>query len=139
MTKTEMRELNRLTNAITQTMVSIAYTNYYRQKDNEPETVDDDVDTAFTAIEYSFPMFSCITDTVTRRCAKTEIYEALRSATTWCAFDKKIDPLNHIKSSITAESVMDDIINMNGEDDEDSVDFDTLIANDPEKYLESIK
>jgi hypothetical protein len=122
MTKSEMRELNRLTNAIKQTMVSIAYSNFNRQKRERTETVDDDIDTAFTAIQYSFPMFSSITDTVTRRCAKTEIYEALRQTTTWCNFDKRIDSLNYIQNLITAESVMDDIINMNGEDDEDETE-----------------
>jgi hypothetical protein len=119
MTKTEMRELNRLTNAIKQTMISIAYTNYNKQKDNLTETIEDDIDTAFNAIEYSFPMFQCITDTVTRRCAKSEIHEAVRQTITWCKFDKRIDPLNYIQNLIDAEGVMEDIIDMNGDEDED--------------------
>jgi hypothetical protein len=129
MTKTEMRELSRLSSAIKQTMISIAYSNYSNQCDNLPNTVGDDIDTAFTAIEYSFPMFQCISDTVTRRCAKTEIHEALVQTTTWCKFDKNIDPLTYIKSQITAGSVMEDIIDMNGDDEDDEeieLDFDTI-------------
>ena len=140
MTKSEMREFNRLTNAIKQTMVSIAYSNYQRQKRERPESIEDDVDTAFTAIQYSFPLFSSITDTVTRRCAKTEIYEAVAQTKKWCDFDKRIDPADYIKNLINAESVMEDIIDMNGDDDEDEdpSDLASMIANDPEKYLEKV-
>jgi hypothetical protein len=120
MTKTEMRELNRLTNAIKQTMVYVAYMNCSKVIfDNLEETIDDDIDNAFTGIEFSFPEYSCIGDTVTRNCAKSEIYQALEHCKTWRAFDPKFDISGYLKGSITGESVMEDIINMNGDDDEE--------------------
>ena len=131
MTKTELREFNRLTNAIKETMVHVAYMNADKIIfDNRECTVDTDIDNAFTGIEFSFPMFSCITDTVTRRCAKTEIFEALEHCKTWKKFDPKYDILGYLQSNITAASVIEDLINMNSEDDEDSeeieLDFDTV-------------
>lgn len=138
MTKTEMREFNRLTNAIKQTMIHVAYMNCSKIIfDNLECTVEDDIDNAFTGIEFSFPMFSCITDTVTRRCAKSEIYQAIEHCKTWRNFDKKFDILGYLQSSITASEVIDDLISMNSED-EDEIDLAELIMQDPEKYLEKI-
>lgn len=133
MTKTELREFNRLTNAIKQTMVHVAYMNASKIIfDNRECTVDEDIDNSFTGIEFSFPMFSCITDTVTRRCAKTEILEAIEHCKTWRKFDPKYDILGYLQSNITGQGVIEDLIDMNSEDDEEledeeiELDFDTV-------------
>jgi hypothetical protein len=111
MTKVQKRELARLTAAIKQTMVSICYQNL------DSDNIENDVDVAFTAIEHCFPEFDCITDTVTRRCAKTEIHDVLTAAQEMCKVNgNRRGVLEMIEQSITAESVMDDIIDMN--DDE---------------------
>ena len=113
-----MTKFSKLESAIKQTMVSICYSNL----DSEtPDNIEHDVDVAFTAIEYCFPEIECITDTVTRRCAKTEIHEVYQTAQEM----KKVNGnyrgvLEMIEQSITAESVMEDIIDMNTDDDEDS-------------------
>ena len=139
MTKTEMRELIRLTNAIKQTMVHVAYMNCSKIIfDNRECTVDEDIDNAFTGIEFSFPEYSCITDTVTRNCAKTEIYEAIEHCKTWRKFDPKYDILSYLESNITGASVMEDIINMNSDDEDDEDSLGDLIQKDPSKYLETV-
>lgn len=123
-----MTKFTKLEIAIKQTMIDICY----RNLDSEsPDNIENDVDVAFTAIEYCFPEIECITDTVTRRCAKTEIHEVYQTAQEM----KRVNGnyrgvLEMIEQSITAESVMEDIINMNTDDDEDSeeieLDFDTI-------------
>lgn len=119
-----MFDITKLQSAIKQTMISICY----RNLDSEtPDNIENDVDVAFTAIQYSFPEFQCIEDTVTRRCAKSEIYEVFRNAQEM----RKVNGnyrgvLELIEQSITAESVMDDIINMNTDDEEIELDFDTV-------------
>jgi hypothetical protein len=82
------------------------------------------------AISYCFTDFQSIEDTDTRRYAKTEIYEAIRSAQAWRKLDPKLDILGHIKANITGQSVIEDIINMNG-DDEDELDLDLDIDEQP--------
>ena len=124
-----MRDLIRLQTAIQQTMVSIAYMNSSNIFDGRPETIDNDVDVAFGAIANCFPDFTCIEDTVTRRLAKSEIYDTIRPLDNWRKIDPKYNVLAHIKSNITAGSVMEDIINMNSdevEDEEIDLDFDTV-------------
>ena len=120
MTKTEMREFNRLSTAIKEVMINIAYMNASKIiHDNLEDTIEEDVDTAFMAISYSFPMFESIEDTVTRRCAKSEIHEAIRTVQQWRKLDSNLDILAHLRNNITAESVLDDIINMNGSEDDE--------------------
>lgn len=110
-----MTKFSKLKSVIKQTMFSICY----RNLDSETmDNIENDVDIAFTAIQYSFPKIECITDTVTRRCAKTEIYEVYRAAQEM----RKVNGnyagvLEMIEESITAESVMEDIINMNTEEE----------------------
>jgi len=140
MTKTEMREFNRLTNAIKETMIHVAYMNCSKIIfDNRECTIEDDIDNAFTGIEYSFPEYNCITDTTTRNCAKSEIYAAIEHCKTWRAFDPKFDISSYLRSAITAASVMEDIIEMNADDEEEEGDnLSDLIMQNPEKYLETI-
>lgn len=120
-----MTDFSKLESAIKQTMISICYMNL----DSEtPDNIENDVDVAFTAIQYCFPDVECIEDTVTRRCAKSEIFEVFESAQEM----RKVNGnyagvLEMIEQSITAESVMEDIINMNTDDDEEiELDFDTV-------------
>lgn len=112
-----MLDTTKLESAIKHTMVSICY----RNLDSETvDNIENDVDIAFTAIEYSFPEFDCITDTVTRRCAKTEIYQVYRDAQEMRKTNGNYrGVLEMIQESITAESVMEDIINMNTDDQEE--------------------
>lgn len=115
-----MRELNRLTNAIKHTMVSIAYTNFIRiSRETGVDNVDNEVDIAFTAIEYSFPDFECITDTTTRNCAKIAINEVIESTISWIKLDSKIEALSFIQQNISIDEVIDDIIEMNGDEDQE--------------------
>lgn len=102
-------EFLRLQNAIKQTMISICYLNL-----DNPDNIENDVDVAFTAIEYSFPEFECISDTVTRNCAKFEIYEVYEAAQQMRKQNGNYKGvLEMIQESITAESVLEDIIQMN--------------------------
>lgn len=114
-----MTDFSKLESAIKNTMVSICYHNLSSET---PDNIENDVDVAFNAIQYSFPEFECIEDTVTRRCAKSEIFEVFRNAQEM----RKVNGnyrgvLEMIQESITAESVMEDIMNMNTEDDEEFV------------------
>lgn len=129
MTKTQIRQLKQLTVAVKQIMVSVAYLNADKIiHDNLEDTVDHDIDTAFMSISYCFPDFSTIDDTVTRRCAKTEIYLAIDDCKTMYKSDNKFNILDYLEKSIDAESVIDDV-KMMFEDDEDDeeieLDFDT--------------
>ncbi len=107
-----MTNFSKLESVIKQSMISICYRNL------DIDNIENDVDMAFTVIQYSFPEFECIEDTVTRRCAKSEIYEIVQQAQEM----KKINGnyrgvLEMIEQSITAESVMDDIIEMNTDEE----------------------
>lgn len=109
-----MLDTTKLESVIKDTMIAICY----RNVDNESEDIENDVDIAFTVIQLSFPEFQCIEDTVTRRCAKTEIYEVYRAAQEMRKQNGNYrGVLEMIEESITAESVMEDIINMNTEED----------------------
>lgn len=138
MTKSQMLSLVRLQSAITNVMVDVAYQNASKViVDNLPDTVDEDIDTAFMAISYCFTDFQCIEDTDTRRYAKSEIYEAIRSAQAWRKLDSNLDILSHIKANITGADVIEDIINMNS-DDEDELDLD-LDINEQQPTFKTIE
>jgi hypothetical protein len=127
MTKTQSAELSRLQYAIKQAMVSICYHNASNMYvDNRTETVDHDIDIAFMAIGCSFPDFHSIQDTVTRRCAKTEIYDILRSLKTASTRDYLM--IIEQQSDI-GDTVMEDIINMT-DDDSDEIDLDFDVTTD---------
>jgi hypothetical protein len=110
-----MTKFSKLESAIKQTMISICYSNL----DNKsPDNIEHDVDVAFTAIDYAFPEIQCICDTVTRNCAKSEIHEVLEQAQAMKQINGNYrGVLEMIEQSITAESVMEDIINMNSDDE----------------------
>jgi hypothetical protein len=105
-----MSEFIRLQQAIKSTMISVAYLNY-----ETPDNVENDIDVAFTAISHCFSDYSC-DDTVTRRCAKSEIYDLIQQARSEGV--RGGDFLTFVQDNITCESVFDDIIAMHDEDDE---------------------
>jgi hypothetical protein len=111
-----MTKFSKLESAIKQTMIDICY----RNLDSESfDNIENDVDVAFTAIQYCFPEIECICDTVTRGCAKTEIHEVYRTAQEMKSVNGNYrGVLEMIEQSITAGSVMEDIINMNSDDEE---------------------
>jgi hypothetical protein len=114
MNKVQKRAMPRLTAAIKHTMVSICYNNL---DSDTPDNIENDVDVAFTAIQYCFPEFDCIIDTVTRRYAKIEIHDVLTAAQEMRKVNGNYRGVpKMIEQSITAESVMDELIDMN--DDE---------------------
>jgi hypothetical protein len=125
-------EFIRLQKAIKATMISIAYLAYMRSTydDEYNETkrrqvVRDDVDTAFSAIENCFEDFDCITDTMCRDYAKAEIRYAIEQCELMKQQDPKLNVSKFFEETITAESVFEDILDMNAEDfDIDAVDED---------------
>jgi hypothetical protein len=101
-------EFIRFQQAIKTTMISVAYLNY-----ETPDNVENDIDVAFHAIDTCFENFSC-SDTVTRRCAKSEIFDLIQQAT-----DEGVRGghfLTFVQDNITCESVFEDIIAMHSDE-----------------------
>jgi hypothetical protein len=128
MNKVQKRAMPRLTAAIKGTMTHITVMNLYKVLDSTPrhegipdryyeDTSHDDIDVAFNALGYAFPAFDSINDTDCRRCAKNEIDSVIE----FCVDARKADPgfnfYNYVKSHITGEEVIEDLIAMS-EDDE---------------------
>jgi|694.fasta_scaffold70985_8 hypothetical protein len=123
-------EFIRLQKAIKATMFGIAYHAYMRSSYDEDynqekrySKVCGDVDTAFSAIENCFEDFGSITDTMCRDFAKSEILCAIEQCELMKEQDPKFNVHNFFVETITAESVFEDILDMNAEDfDIDAVD-----------------
>lgn len=110
----------RLQKAIKSSMFSIAmHAFYFENEANAKVDIDRDVDVAFSTLSDCFDEIQCITDTVTRRCAKSEIYSILRQVKDLKSKDAKFDAYAYIENNLDCESVYEDIIDMNS-DDEDS-------------------
>jgi hypothetical protein len=103
---------------IRQVMRSIASLNVSSYTAGNSDKVEDDVDASFFALDYAMPEVSCLSDTVTRRCAKSEIYSVLDQVVAFRAANPGV-AFYHLFDSITAESVMEDIMDMNEDDDDD--------------------
>lgn len=126
MTKTELQnsiEFIRLSKAIETTMFSIAYKAFIRSSYDEEYNVEkrcdkicDDVDTSFTAISYCFEDFDCLCDTMCRDFAKSEIMQVIAQCDTLKANDNKFNCYDFILKSITANDVIEDILDMTSED-----------------------
>ena len=102
---------------VKEVMRCIAMCSVDRYTKGDTDYVENSVDSAFMALSFSLPGDICIDDTVTRRCAKTEIYETLELVKSFRADNPGV-PFHHIfDENLTAESVMEDIINMNEDDD----------------------
>lgn len=103
---------------IKEVMRCIAMCSVDRYTNGDTDYVETAVDNAFMALSYSLTDVDCVDDTVTRRCAKTEIYETLELVKSFRADNPGV-PFYHIfDEHLTAESVMEDIINMNEDDDD---------------------
>lgn len=100
----------RLQGAVKSTMIDVACLNY-----ETPDQVDFAIDTAFFAIGNCFPQFDCISDTVTRRCAKTEIYTLFDEAKLLNM--RGGDFFRFVEENITCESVFDDLVAMHDDDE----------------------
>ena len=100
----------RLQKAIKSTLTNIAiHAVYFEDAD-----IERDVDVAFDTLSECFDNIDCITDTVTRRCAKSEIHSVLRDCNKLIAEnDMTFDAFKYIEDHIECESVLEDIIDMN--------------------------
>jgi hypothetical protein len=103
----------RLQKAIKSTMISIAiHASYFEDAD-----IERDVDVAFDVLSECFEDIDCICDTVTRRCAKSEIHSVLRDVKQHKSQNDKFDAFQYIEDNIDCESVYEDIIDMNSDDE----------------------
>jgi hypothetical protein len=116
----------RLHKAVVATMIDIAYSNAsaldYKTIEQVSQSIEDDVDAAFTTIDcfieaFDMPFECGVCDTVTRRCAKSEIHSIVRDCIAKNSEDSKFDVYDYVKSKITAEEVFEDFIHMNTDDD----------------------
>lgn len=110
-------DFDRVEGIVKEVMRSIAMCSVDRFTDGDTDYIETSVDNAFMALSYALPDVVCIDDTVTRRCAKSEIYETLELVKEFRADNPGV-PFYHIfDENLTAESVMEDIINMHEDDD----------------------
>ncbi len=118
----------RLHKAVVATMINIAYSSvgdfvyFNKTLEQIADKIEDDVDTAFSTIDniidaFDMPFECGMTDTVTRRCAKSEIHSIVRDCVMQNIADAKFDVYDYVKSKITAEEVFEDFIHMNTDDD----------------------
>ena len=112
-------DYDRVESVVRDVMRHIARINLTEFTKGNHECIENDVDAAFTALSYAMPEISSIDDTVTRRCAKTEIYGVLEQVVEFRAANPK-DSGYHLFDQIHAESVMEDIIAMNEDDEEEA-------------------
>ena len=99
------KQIKNLEIAIKSTMIDIAFRNY-----ETPDNIENDIDVAFFTIGNCFPKFDSIGDTVTRRCAKTEIYSVIEQAKSQ---NMILGPfLKFAEENIDTESVIEDILEM---------------------------
>lgn len=145
---TNSSEFKRLQEVVTETCQSIAfhayadtwdgyYNHLYEKVELTPEQrettlehiIDDQVGTAFSAISLCFPEFSSLCDTVTRNCARSAIHEVVAMCVEQGV---KPGPAHVIiDENLDLESVWEDLIAMNEEDEEDEegeidLDFDSV-------------
>lgn len=115
----------RLHKAVVATMIDIAYSNAsaldYKTIEQVSQSIEDDVDAAFATIDcfieaFDMPFECGMTDTVTRRCAKSEIHSIIEECKILNTVDSKFDVYDYVKTHITAEEVFEDFIHMNTDD-----------------------
>jgi hypothetical protein len=114
-------DFDRVESVVLNVMRSIAQLNVSSYTEGNVDKVEDDVDASFFALDYAMPEVSCLSDTVTRRCAKSEIYSVLDQVVAFRAKNPGV-AFYHLFDNLTAESVMEDIIAMNEDDDDDAID-----------------
>jgi hypothetical protein len=144
----ETVEFKKLQEVVTETCTSIAFHTYAQsdctyvdckevkrteeeRRDFISDSVENDVDVAFRAIELCFDNISCLTDTVTRRCAKSAIYDVIDEVIT---NNIKVGPsLEYIREHIDLESVWEDLLHMNTcEEDEYEYEGENHLLDDVE-------
>ncbi len=131
MTRTEIEnsvEFIRLQKAIKATMISIAYHAFMRKsydkdfnEDKRYHKICEDVNTAFSAIANCFEDFQCITDTMCRDFAKSEIINTISQLDKLTEENPNFDEIEYLEKTITAEEVLEDILDMNSEEETDEV------------------
>ena len=121
-TSTDFIQLQKI---IKSTMITIASSLYDRTtyvadfKDEKlADQIDNDVDVAFSVISDMFENITCICDTVTRRCAKSEINSLVRKCIKLRLENDKFDAFKYIEDHTLCESVYEDIIAMNTDNDD---------------------
>jgi hypothetical protein len=114
-------DFDRVESVVLNVMRSIAQLNVSSYTEGNVDKVEDDVDASFFALDYAMPEVDCLSDTVTRRCAKSEIYSVLDQVVAFRAKNPGV-AFYHLFDNLTAESVMEDIIAMNEDDDDDAID-----------------
>ena len=119
-------DFDRVENVIRDVMRSIASLNVSSYTEGNSDKVEDDVDASFFALDYAFPEVSCLSDTVTRRCAKSEIYSVLDEVVKFRAENPGV-AFYHLFDRITAESVMEDIMDMNEDNENDDERLEDLL------------
>ena len=120
-------DFDRVEYVILSVMRSIASLNVSSYTQGNVDKVEDDVDASFFALDYAFPEVSCLSDTVTRRCAKSEIYSVLDIVVKFRA-ENPGEPFYHLfDEHLSAESVMEDIMDMNEDDENDDERLEDLL------------
>ena len=114
-------DFDRIENVIRDVMRSVAQLNVSSYTEGNSDKVEVDVDASFFALDYAFPEV-CFSDTVTRRCAKTEIYGVLDEVVKFRAENPGV-AFYHLFDRITGEEAMEDIRDL-CEDDENDDFFD---------------
>ena len=104
----------RLQKAIKSTLTSIAVHAVYFENSN----VERDIDVAFSTLSECFENITCICDTVTRRCAKSEVHSVIADCKELKSQNVKFDVFQYIEDHLDCESVYEDIIEMNTDNDE---------------------
>ena len=110
-------DFNRVESVVRNVMRCVASLNVSSYTDGDVDKVSDDVDASFFALGYAMPELECISDTVTRRCAKDEIYEVLDMVVKFRAENPGVCFYHIFDEHLTAESVMEDIIAMHEEEE----------------------
>ena len=112
-------DFDRVEQIVTDVMRNIAFCSVREYTDGNEDVVENAVDNAFMALSYALPDVNCIDDTVTRRCAKSAIYEALDVVVKFRADNPGVAFHQLLNDNLDVEAVMEDIINMHSSDEDD--------------------
>lgn len=110
-------DFDRIQSVVSNVMESIAMCNIDRYLAGDTDAVEHAIDNAFMALSYALPEVSSIDDTVTRRCAKTEIHSVFEEIAKFVSAYPNTS-YRHLFDNLDVEAVMDDIRAMNDEDDD---------------------
>lgn len=105
-------DFNRIEQVVTDVVSNIAFCSVDDYTKGNTDVVEVAVDNAFMALSYAFPEVDCIDDTVTRRAAKSAIYEALDIVVKFRADNPGISFSQLLDDNLDIEAIMEDIIEM---------------------------